>query len=80
MNWVSGLAAYAIIWWLLLFMALPWAVHLINRKEVEKGQDAGAPWHPRLRLKIGTTTALSSAVWRIIYAVPKAGLMFFRAP
>jgi predicted secreted protein len=80
MNWVSGLAAYAIIGWLLLFMALPWGVRLISREEVEKGQDAGAPRHPRLRIKVGITTALSSVVWGIVYAVPEAGLMSFRAP
>ena len=80
MNWVSGLAVYAIIWWLLLFMVLPWGVRPISREEVEKGQDAGAPRRPRLGLKIAITTALSAVVWGIVYAVAEAGLVSFRAP
>jgi predicted secreted protein len=80
MNWVSGLAAYAIIWWLLLFMVLPWGVRPIGREEVGKEQDAGAPRRPRLGLKIGITTVLSAVVWGIVYAVAESELVSFRAP
>ena len=80
MGWVSGVAVYAIIWWLLLFMVLPWGVKPIGREDVEKGQDAGAPRRPRLGLKIGITTALSGVVWGIVYVIAEAGLVSFRAP
>ena len=80
MGWVSGLAVYAIIWWLLLFMVLPWGVRPIGREDVDKGQDAGAPRRPRLGLKIGINTALSTVVWGIVYVVAEAGLVSFRAP
>ena len=80
MGWVSGFAVYAIIWWLLLFMVLPWGVRSIGREDVEKGQDAGAPRHPRLGLKLGINTALSLVVWGIVYAIAEAELVSFRAP
>ncbi len=80
MGWVSGLAVYAIIWWLLLFMVLPWGVRPIGHKDVEKGQDAGAPGRPRMGLKLGINTALSAVVWGIVYVIAEAGLVSFRAP
>ena len=80
MGWVTGLAVYAIIWWLLLFMFLPWGVTPIGREDVDKGQDAGAPQRPRLGLKIGLNTALSAVVWGVVYAVTESGLVSFRAP
>ncbi|MDP6787224.1 MAG: DUF1467 family protein [Rhodospirillales bacterium] len=80
MGWVSGLAVYAIIWWLLIFMILPWGVRPIGRHEVEKGQDAGAPRRPRLGLKIGLNTALSGVVWGIVYVVAEMELVSFRMP
>ena len=80
MGWVSGLAVYAIIWWLLLFMVLPWGVRPIGREDVDKGQDAGAPRRPHLGLKIGINTALSTVVWGIVYVIAEAGLVSFRAP
>jgi predicted secreted protein len=80
MGWVSGLAVYAIIWWLLLFVVLPWGVRPIGREDVEKGQDAGAPGRPRMGLKLGINTVLSAVVWGIVYVIAEAGLVSFRAP
>ncbi len=80
MGWITGLAVYSIIWWLLLFMILPWGVRPIGREDVDKGQDAGAPRRPRLGLKIGLNTLLAAVVWGIFYAVAESGLVSFRAP
>ena len=27
MSWVTGLAVYFIVWWVVLFTVLPWGVH-----------------------------------------------------
>ena len=35
MGWVSGVAVFALIWWLLLFMVLPWGVRPIETGDVE---------------------------------------------
>lgn len=80
MGWVSGLAVYAIIWWLLIFMILPWGVRPIGREDVDKGQDAGAPRRPHLGLKIAFNSALSGVVWGIVYVITEMELVSFRVP
>jgi predicted secreted protein len=80
MGWVSGLAVYAIIWWLLIFMILPWGIRPIGREDVDKGQDAGAPWRPHLGPKIALNSALSGVVWGIVYVITEMELVSFRVP
>ena len=45
MNLVSGLMIYAIIWWMVLFMVLPFGVRTVREEggEVVEGQAASAP-------------------------------------
>ena len=53
MGWVSGIAVYIVIWWLVIFMVLPWGVQPIERGDVEKGHAASAPLRPRMLRKSG---------------------------
>ena len=80
MGWISGLAVYVIIWWLTIFMVLPWGVRPIGREDVEKGQAAGAPQRPRLLLKIALNTVLAGIVWGVVYVVVESGSISFRQP
>ena len=80
MGWISGLAVYAIVWWLMIFMVLPWGVRPIGREDVEKGQAAGAPRRPRLLSKMALNTVLASIVWGVIYVVVESGSISFRQP
>lgn len=53
------------VWWVVLFMVLPFGVRTENP---EKGHDAGAPQKPYLLRKFIITTVISLFVtWLILY-------------
>ena len=50
---VTAIAIYFVIWWLSLFMVLPWGIRGQHEGEdVVKGTDQGAPIAPRMKRKI----------------------------
>ncbi len=65
MNIYSAIAIYFIIWWLMLFIALPFGVR--NSHEagelVEEGNEPGAPVRPLLMQKALVTSLLAAAVF-----------------
>lgn len=65
MGWVSGIATYVIIWWLVIFMVLPWGVRPIDADDVARGHAHGAPKRPRLGLKLAVTTVIAAVLWAI---------------
>lgn len=70
------LAIYFIIWWVVLFMVLPWGVHSQEESgEVSPGTDPGAPAVHRLWIKLLWTTLLASVVFAILAAIYQAGLI-----
>jgi predicted secreted protein len=78
MGWVSGIAVYIVIWWLVIFMVLPWGVHPIEQGDVEKGHAASAPLRPRMRRKVAITTAIAAVLWLITYAIIESNVISFR--
>ena len=69
MKWTSMIAIYFIIWWLCLFLVLPFGVK--NAAEtggvVDEGNDAGAPVQHGLAWKAGVTTALATCTFALVY-------------
>ena len=79
MGWATGTAVYLVIWWLVIFMVLPWgAKSVIDEDDVKKGHAASAPKNPRMPLKIAITTVISGALWGIVYMVIETGVISFR--
>lgn len=78
MNWFIGIAAYVIIWWIVIFIALPFGVRRVD--EPETGHDAGAPQNPRLKLKAAVTTVVAGLLWLALYWAVNADLVDFRGP
>ncbi|MSO92165.1 MAG: DUF1467 family protein [Rhodospirillales bacterium] len=79
MSWVTSAAVFVIIWWLVLFMVLPWGVAGgLDAADVAKGQDAGAPRKPRLWLKLAITTLVAAVLFGLFYWVAESGLVSFR--
>lgn len=76
MNWTFGIAAYVIIWWIIVFAVLPFGVR--PAPEDDPGHAAGAPANPRLPLKVAVTTVIAAIVWLLVYWAVNAGLMNFR--
>ena len=69
-GFLFGCAIYGIIWFLTLFMVLPFGV--VSQHEdgrVVPGSEAGAPARPMIYRKLAITTLLSA----VFYARPWAG-------
>jgi len=79
MGWTTGAAIFLVIWWLVLFMVLPWGIQSIPSEDVVKGHAAGAPRRPRVITKMLVTTAISIVLWFVIYWVIDSGLISFRS-
>ena len=76
MNWVTGAMVYVIIWWLVLFMTLPFGI--TPQEDPVPGTVASAPAQPRLWLKAGITTVVSALLWALYYLVVRFDLISFR--
>ena len=75
MTWVTGLATYLIIWWLVLFMVLPFGVRPPDNPE--PGMAASAPEKPQLWLKAGVTTLVAGLIWGGVFALIESDLITF---
>ena len=65
MGWVSGIVVYVMIWWLVIFMVLPFGVK--PPEEPEPGHAPSAPDRPMLWRKAAVTTAISAVIWVVVY-------------
>ena len=78
MNWFSGVVTYVLIWWLVLFMVLPWGIRPIGHDDVLRGHDAGAPQRPRIGLKVAVTSLVAVLLWLVAYFIVDSGAISFR--
>lgn len=78
MGIATGIGVYFVVWWITLFMVLPWG----NRpeEEVQQGNVPSAPARPRLWLKAGVTTVLAAVFWLIIWYVVQSDWIQLRDP
>lgn len=76
MSWPIGIAAYMVIWWVVIFAVLPFGVH--PTAEGDPGHAAGAPANPRIKLKAVITTAVAAAIWLLLYWAVMHDLVSFR--
>ena len=67
MTLVIGTAIYFIIWWLTLFVVLPFGVR--RDTEIEEGNDPGAPARSRMWVKAAINTGVASVLWLVVYAI-----------
>ena len=75
MNWVSGLVVYLLIWWVVIFMALPYG----NQPIEEGGADgfSGAPKIANIRKKMLATSVISAVLWLVAFGLIQAGVFDF---
>ena len=76
MNWVTGVLVYIIIWWLVLFITLPFGISA--QENPPPGTVPSAPARPRLWLKAAVTTVVSALLWGVFWAVVELDLISFR--
>lgn len=65
MSWFTGILLYVIIWWVILFMVLPWGASPPSAPG--EGHDPGAPARPLLVRKALVTSFLAAGVWLAVY-------------
>jgi predicted secreted protein len=71
MKLTSAVAIYFIVWWLVLFVVLPFGVRNSSEagEAVEGGNDEGAPVVHGLKWKAGATTVVATVVFAVVYWV-----------
>jgi predicted secreted protein len=68
MSLISALAIFFVIWWLVLFVVLPFGVHSQHEAgDVTLGSDRGAPERPLLARKFAITTVIAALVFAAVY-------------
>lgn len=76
MDIASGIVVYICVWWMILFMTLPFGVRLDENGPEISGP--GAPADPGLKKKVIVTSLISLVIWVIIYFLIQAEFMDFR--
>ncbi len=71
MNWVTGILVYVLIWWIVLFMVLPWGVRVPD--EPEPGHATSAPERPLMWRKVLATSLIAAVVWGGFFYVLEKG-------
>ena len=67
MSLEFGLSVYFVIWWISIFLVLPWGSQQIGPEDVADGQMPGAPKKPHLLIKVAANTVLAGVFWGIFY-------------
>jgi predicted secreted protein len=74
----GGIVVFVMVWWLVLFMVLPFGA--APPEEVEPGMATSAPARPRLLVKLLITTVIALALTFAIRWVIDSGLISLREP
>jgi len=78
MGWTTGIAVSVVIWWVVIFMVLPWGVQTIGEKDIAKGHASSAPKRPLLLRKMVATTVVAAILWTAFYLIAESGVISFR--
>ncbi|HJM94034.1 MAG: DUF1467 family protein [Alphaproteobacteria bacterium] len=80
MNPVTGILIYVVVWWLVLFMVLPFGVRTVREEggEVIEGGATSAPAKPRVFLKMVITTVISAVLMAAVLFAAEFGWLDFR--
>ncbi len=76
MNPVESIVTFLIVWWVVLFMVLPFGVNRVRNPD--DGHDPGAPEKPMLIRKLLATTGITIILFGIIFAVVSSGVISLR--
>jgi predicted secreted protein len=70
MSLSLGIATYFVIWWVALFVVLPFGVQ--SQRELDDivpGTEPGAPTRPRILLRVAANTLLSGLIFAVVDVV-----------
>ena len=72
MGVISGIVVYILLWWLILFMVLPFGAKAIEAPE--RGHATSAPQRPHLWRKVGVTSFLALILWFVAFAILRTNI------
>ncbi|PHZ85329.1 DUF1467 family protein [Paremcibacter congregatus] len=77
MTLANHLVVFLVVWWLVLFMVLPWGVkgHHESGDEFEAGIEPGSPVKPQIGKKMLITTGITIVLWGAFWAAMEFGLI-----
>ena len=76
MQTTTAIAIYFLIWWISLFVVLPFGIRSQHEGEdYAQGTDPGAPIMARIGMKLVWTTIVASIVFAILAAIYKYKLI-----
>jgi predicted secreted protein len=74
MTITSAIVLFAVIWFMVLFLVLPWRLTTQGEAgRVEPGTPESAPADPQMGLRIKLVTAISVVLWLVISGVIVSG-------
>jgi predicted secreted protein len=76
MDWFGTGVVFTIVWWLILFMVLPFGA--APPDQVEPGMATSAPAKPRMAIKLAITTFLAALVTALVAWLMQSGLIHLR--
>jgi predicted secreted protein len=76
MTWFATGITFVVVWWLVLFMVLPFGARPPD--VVEPGMAPSAPERPRMGLKIAVTTVIAVALTALVLWLLQSGLIQLR--
>ncbi|MFZ1414434.1 MAG: DUF1467 family protein [Defluviicoccus sp.] len=78
MSLWTGIAVYIVIWWVVIFMVLPWGVRPVGADDIAKGHASSAPRQPRILTKMAITSVVAALVWVGLYFLIESGALSLR--
>ncbi len=73
---VTAIAIYFVIWWLSLFVVLPWGIRGQHEDGVVvKGSEPGAPTSAMMKKKVIQNSVLAGVIWLVIMIIIKFELI-----
>lgn len=78
MQWVTIIAGYFVVWWIVLFAVLPFGIRPDPNADPVTGW-RGAPTLPRFWRVVIATTLVAALVWGIAVLVITSGWVSFRS-
>ncbi|MBC8240730.1 MAG: DUF1467 family protein [Alphaproteobacteria bacterium] len=80
MSLITGMMIYAVMWWIVLFMVLPFGVRTVREEGgvVTVGEATSAPTKPRIALKMLVTTLISGLIMGLIITLIQLEVFDFR--
>ena len=81
MSLISAIAIYFVVWWICLFVVLPWGIKTQDDEgEVVLGTTSSAPVRPQLAKKFLATTILAAIILAGMQLIVVSGITLDDVP